>query len=106
MSNPFPGGEGIAEAEINFSIPHGGTWFFVWNNVSPSESKEVSANVTWTGHVIEYTEVTRNRSSDEQVYGLIGSIILIAGIIIVSFGLAELFTTYKSNRNARAHKKL
>ena len=100
VSNPFLGGEGVAEAEFHFSIPHGGAWFFVWDNLSPSETMEVSANVTWTGYVIEYTEVAKPSSLDEQFYGAIGALALIVGVIVVGFGLAGLFTAYRSNRSA------
>ena len=67
--------------------------------MSPSEFLEVSANVTWTGHVIEYTEVVKPRSLDEGMCGGIAGIVLIVGIIVVGFGLAEFFTTYRSNRS-------
>jgi hypothetical protein len=103
--NPFPSGNGVAEASISFSVPHGGTWFFIWNNVSPSELMEVSANVTWTGQVVEYTEVAKPRSLDEQVCGAIGVIVLIVGLIVVVFGLAGLFSTYRFNRSARLREQ-
>lgn len=67
--------------------------------MSPSEFLEVSANITWTGHVIEYTEVVKPRSLDDQMCGGIGGIVLIVGIIVICFGLAEFFTTYRSNRS-------
>jgi hypothetical protein len=101
VSNPFPGGDGVAEASISFSVPHGGTWFFIWNNVGPSELMEVSANVTWTGQVVEYTEIAKPKSLGEQVCGVIGVLILIVGLIVVVFGLTGLFSTYRSNRSAR-----
>ena len=99
VSNPFPGGEGVAEAKINFSIPDGGGWTFIWNNVNSSEPKEVSANITWTGEVIEYREVTKSRSSGEQSLWVIGEIVMIVGIWLVVFGLTVLFLTYRSNRS-------
>ena len=97
--NPFPTSESVAEAKMNFSIPHGGGWTFVWNNVNSSEPKEVSANVTWTGEVIEYREVIKSWSWGEQMLWGIGGIVMIVGMIVVVFGLAVLFITYRSNRS-------
>ena len=98
VSNPFPWGEGVAEANISFSIPHGGGWAFVWDNVNYSEPKEVSANVTWTGEVIDYREVTKSRSFGEQMLWATGEIVMIVGIWFAVFGLIVLFVTYRSNR--------
>ena len=98
VSNPFPWGEGVTEANISFSIPHGGAWAFVWNNVNSSEPKEVSAKITWTGEVIEYREVTKSRSFGEQMLWAIGEIVMIVGIWFLGFGLIVLFVTYRSNR--------
>lgn len=99
VSNPFPWGEGVAEANISFSIPHGGGWGFIWDNVNYSEPKEVSANVTWTGEVIEYEEITKSKSLDQQMLWTIGEIVMIVGIWLVVFGLTVLFLTNRSNRN-------
>ena len=105
VSNPFPWGEGVAEANISFSIPHGGGWAFVWNNVNSSEPKEVSANVTWTGEVIEYREVIKSRSFGEQMLGAIGELAMIVGTWFVVFGVIVLFVTYRSNRRTGLREK-
>ena len=95
VHSPFPGGEGAVKASILFWLPHEGRWFFVWNNDSPFGVSEVSANVTWTGNVVEYREVTTSRPVQEQYLALIGSLFLIIGIVIVVFGLVGLFRTTK-----------
>lgn len=91
VSNSFPGGEGVGKAIIHFRLPHGGRWFFVWNNISPSGIKGISAIVSWTGTVIDSVEVTKYEPMFDQDFSSVGSYILVIGIVVILFGIVYLF---------------
>ena len=95
VHSPFPGGDGVGKASILFSLPHGGDWFFVWKNSNAFGVSGVSANVTWTGSVIEYIEVETNRPESEDYLALFGSFSLISGIVIIILSIGSLFVLPK-----------